>query len=90
MAGLLNNLSMNEDDWFDDEEEQRDNEHMSQQLEMQKLLKQLELKSKNMFRYLITEGFIEKTDRPDEYKYTPEGFVLAQQQYKKMREEGLL
>lgn len=81
---------MNEDDWFDDEEEQRDNEHMSQQLEMQKLLKQLELKSKNMFRYLITEGFIEKTDRPDEYKYTPEGFVLAQQQYKKMREEGLL
>jgi predicted transcriptional regulator len=90
MVGLLNNLSMNEDDWFDDEEEQRDNEHMSQQLEMQKLLKQLELKSKNMFRYLVTEGFIEKTDRPDEYKYTPEGFVLAQQQYKKMREEGLL
>jgi predicted transcriptional regulator len=89
MAGLLNNLSMNEDDWFDDENE--DEQSLApQQLEMQKLLRQLELKSKNMFRYLITEGFIEKTDRPDEYKYTPEGFVLAQQQYKKMREEGLL
>lgn len=89
MAGLLNNLPMNRDDWFDDEDE--DEQPLAQQqLEMQKLLKQLELKSKNMFRYLITEGFIEKTDRPDEYKYTPEGFVLAQQQYKKMREEGLL
>jgi len=88
MAGLLNNLPMNEDDWFDDEDEEQS--LAPQQLEMQKLLRQLELKSKNMFRYLITEGFIEKTDRPDEYKYTPEGFVLAQQQYKKMREEGLL
>lgn len=78
---------MNKDDWFDDEKE---TDNQQQQLEMQKLLMQLELKAKNMFRYLVTEGFIEKTDRPDEYKYTPEGFVLAQQQYKKMREEGLL
>jgi predicted transcriptional regulator len=78
---------MNKDDWFDDEEEEP---QAQQQLEMQKLLGQLELKAKNMFRYLLTEGFIEKTDRPDEYKYTPEGFVLAQRQYKKMREEGLL
>jgi predicted transcriptional regulator len=87
---------MNEDDRFDDEDEEYDREYEREpaqppaQLEMQKLLRQLELKSKNMFRYLITEGFIEKTDRPNEYKYTPEGFVLAQQQYKKMREEGLL
>lgn len=88
MADLLNNSPMNEDDWFDDEDEEQS--LAPQQLEMQKLLRQLELKSKNMFRYLITEGFIEKTDRPDEYKYTPEGFVLAQRQYKKMQEEGLL
>lgn len=81
---------MNKDDWFDDEKEKTDGQPSQQELEMQKLLMQLELKAKNMFRYLVTEGFIEKTERPNEYKYTPEGFVLAQRQYKKMQEEGLL
>jgi len=90
MAGLLNNLPMNSDEWHDEDENDRNEPTSRQQIEMQKLLGQLEIKSKNMFRYLLTEGFIEKTDRPDEYQYTPEGFVLAMQQYKKLREEGLL
>lgn len=78
----------NEDEnWLDDEQPEPSSKH---QLEMQKLLSEIERKSKSIFRYLLTEGFVEKTDTPGEYKYTPEGFVLAQQQYKKLQEEGLL
>jgi len=89
---MRNNLNMrdNSDNWYNDEDGDARRHDDPQQLEMQKLLGELERKSKNMFRYLITEGFIEKTDKPHEYKYTPEGFVLAQQQYKQLRKEGLL
>jgi predicted transcriptional regulator len=75
---------MDEPDW----NEQHNAEH--QHLEIQKLFKLMEAKAKSAMNYLVLEGFIIPTKNPGEYEYTPEGLVLAQQQYKKMRDEGLL
>lgn len=78
----------NHEHWEDDEP--TTSRQQQQQEQIQKLFAELELKSKKAMEYLVTEGFLEPTDTPGEYKYTPEGLVLAQQQYKQMREDGLI
>jgi hypothetical protein len=76
----------NHEDW--DEAEDQNHKDLSQ--EIQKLLTELEVKAKKAMNYLVLEGFVERTDDPNVFKYTPEGLVLAQQQHKKMLEDGLL
>ena len=75
---------MDEPDWNEE-----DDMHQ-RQLEIQKLFRLMEDKAKSAMNYLVLEGFVEPTETPGEYEYTPEGLVLAQQKYKKMRDEGLL
>jgi hypothetical protein len=75
---------MDESDWNEE-----DDVHQ-RQLEIQKLFRLMEDKAKSAMNYLVLEGFVEPTETPGEYEYTPEGLVLAQQKYKKMRDEGLL
>lgn len=79
---------MQEDDHEDWAEEHDPKD--TQNAEIQRLLSELELRAKTAMNYLILEGFVETTETPGVYKYTPEGLVLARQQYKKMKEEGLL
>jgi predicted transcriptional regulator len=75
-----------EDDWSEED----DNHSQKQPVEIQKLFAEMERKAKNMMDYLVLEGFLEPTDKPGVYKYTPEGLVLAQQQYKKMRDNDMI
>lgn len=82
---------------YEDEQENWSEENGSnnepfnkQQVEIQKLFAEIERVSARAMRYLVLEGFLEPTDKPGVYKYTPEGLVLANQQHKKMRDEGLL
>lgn len=79
-----------EDDWDEDEEESPKDIHKQHHHAIQKMFADMESKAKKSLHYLVTEGFLEPTDDPSVYKYTPEGLVLAQQQYKKMQEDGLL
>jgi predicted transcriptional regulator len=81
---------MDEEEWSDEEPEKEEPLHNKQQLEIQKLFASLEAKAKKSMQYLITEGFIEPTDEPGVFQYTPEGLVLAKMQYKKLQEEGLI
>ena len=76
----------NHEDW--DEAEEQGSANPSP--EIQKLLAEMERKAKKAMNYLVLEGFVERTEDPNVFKYTPEGLVLAQQQYKKMREDGLI
>ena len=69
---------MDEPDWNEE-----DDMHQ-RQLEIQKLFRLMEDKAKSAMNYLVLEGFVEPTETPGEYEYTPEGLVLAQQKYKKM------
>jgi hypothetical protein len=48
------------------------------------------VKAKKSMHYLVLEGFVEPTDDPNLFKYTPEGFVMAQKEYKKLKDQGLL
>ena len=76
------------EDWSDQNESNASEDR--RQLEIQKMFMAMERKAKNHLNYMLLEGFIERTDEPDVYKYTPEGLVLAHQKYKKLRDEGLL
>jgi predicted transcriptional regulator len=58
--------------------------------EINKLFAEMERKAKKSLHYLILEGFIKPTDIKGVYEYTPEGLVLAQQQYKRMRDDGMI
>ncbi len=58
--------------------------------EIQKMFEALEKRARKRTDYLLAEGFIETTDVPGVYKYTPEGLVLVHQHYKKLRDEGML
>jgi hypothetical protein len=80
--------SWNED--AEDESDMHQNPERQQHIEIQKLFSEMEKKAKKSMRYLELEGFVEKTDTPGVYKYTPEGLFLAQQQYKKMQDDGLI
>ena len=48
----------------------------------------MQKKEKNSLDYMEKEGFIEKTDIPGVFKYTPEGLVIMQEQYKKFKKNG--
>jgi predicted transcriptional regulator len=73
------------DRWSEDEDTQDE-----EALEVQKMLAAVDLLAKKAMRYLELEGFVERTDTPGVYKYTPEGLVLARKQYKEMKDQGLL
>lgn len=75
---------MDEEDWNENSELAR------RQTEIQKLFKLMEAKAKSAMNYLVLEGFIKATETPGEYEYTPEGLVLVQNQYRKLKDEGLL
>jgi hypothetical protein len=80
----------NEDDWGDEErlESSRD-AHKRQHEIIQNMFSDMEKRAKKSIEYLMLEGFIEPTEVPGVYEYTPEGLVLARQKYKKMLEDGL-
>lgn len=79
-----------EGDWQDDTPQDEREQQNPQQAEIQRLLQEIEKKAKNAMRYLLLEGFLETTDTPGEYKYTPEGLVLAQIEYKRLKTNGLI
>jgi predicted transcriptional regulator len=76
---------MNEDDWTDDPQEED-----ARSREIQKVFAEMERNAKKALHYLVLEGFVKPTDTPGVYEYTPEGLVLAQKQYKKMQDDGLI
>jgi hypothetical protein len=79
---------MDADEYWDDED--ADEEVDSKQQEIQKLFSEMAAKAKNSMRYMLLEGFVEPTEDPAVYKYTPEGFVMAHQEYKRLKDSGLL
>jgi predicted transcriptional regulator len=78
-------LNKDDEDWEDEDWEDEDPKEQ-QSREIQKLFSELHRKAENYMRYLLLEGFVEPGETPGTYKYTPEGLVLAQQEYKKMLE----
>jgi hypothetical protein len=52
--------------------------------QIQKLINELNRRSKKCMDYLVAEGFIEPTATPGVYNYTPEGLVLAKREFKKL------
>ena len=83
---------MSEDEhenWSEDESPEEAEHEDNESMEIQRLLSEMEVKAKKAIHYLLLEGFIEKTEISGVYKYTPEGLVLARQQYKQMKDEGL-
>jgi predicted transcriptional regulator len=77
---------------MDDEHEYWDeaSELNQKQTEIQKLFSLMEAKAKSAMNYLMLEGFVKASETSGKYEYTPEGLVLAQRQYKKLKDEGLL
>jgi hypothetical protein len=84
------NMQEYDDEWEDDEEESSDQINKRKNQEIQQMLSELERYAKKQIQYLLLEGFIEPTDDPKVYSYTPEGIVLAQQKYKQLKDEGLI
>lgn len=54
---------------------------------IQAMLREMEKKAKQRLNYLELEGFVEKTNIPGVYEYTPEGLVAIREQYKKILED---
>jgi hypothetical protein len=87
------NMKDSQDDWddqYESDNESPEENHKKKNQEIQRMLSDLERYAKKQIQYLLLEGFIEPTDDPKVYNYTPEGIVLAQQQYKKLKDEGLI
>jgi hypothetical protein len=80
----------NWDENAEDEDYMHQDPEKQQHIEIQKLFSEMERKAKKSMHYLELEGFVEKTEVPGVYKYTPEGLVLVQQQYKRMQDDGLI
>jgi hypothetical protein len=78
------------DDWYEENEADSPSRKEPSNEEVQRILAEMDKKAKNHIRYLIMEGFIEKTETPGVFKYTPEGLVLVQMQYKRLQDEGLI
>ena len=74
------------EDW--NNEENADQESDLDMSAIMSMLKQIEKRSKNTMNYFIKEGFIEVTEDPNVYKYTPEGLVLLQEKYKQIQKNG--
>lgn len=81
----------NEESYFDFENEKPENDQMpdKQMMEIQKMFSEIEARATKAMNYLVAEGFLERTDDPYVYRYTPEGLVMAHQQYKKIKEKGI-
>lgn len=80
----------NEDDNNWNEEGQKEPQKSNRDLQIQKMFAEMEKKAKSHINYMLLEGFIEPTDEKGVYKYTPEGLVLAHEQYKSLRRQGLI
>jgi hypothetical protein len=52
-----------------------------------RMLREMELKAKQRLNYLELEGFVQKTETPGVYEYTPEGLVAIREQYRKILED---
>lgn len=70
--------------------QQEDNMSDKQKLQIQRLFSEIEARAKKSIDYMVAEGFLDRTEDPGVFKYTPEGLFLAQQQYKQMKKDGLL
>ena len=66
---------------------EEENYKMSEQA-IQKFFEYMEKKHMKMVEYMEQEGFIERTDQPGVFKYTPEGLVVIQEHYKKLKNNG--
>jgi hypothetical protein len=84
-------MNNDEDDdselWDEDSEDSQpvSKEYVEEQI--QKMLRRMEEKAKQKLHYLESEGFVQKTEIPGVYEYTPEGLVIVREQYKKMMED---
>jgi hypothetical protein len=77
---------MNHQDYTPEEGDQY-SEKMSEKA-IQQFFAHMERKHKKMIDYMEQEGFIERTEEPGVFKYTPEGLVVIQEQYKKFKNNG--
>jgi hypothetical protein len=80
-----------EDESYFDSADEPESSQMSkkQKIEIQKMFSEIEARATNAMNYLVAEGFLERTEDPYVYRYTPEGLVMAHQQYKKIKEKGI-
>jgi hypothetical protein len=53
----------------------------------EEMMQAIKEKADNIFQYFIKEGFVEK-DEAGKYIYTPAGYVVAREQYKRLHERG--
>lgn len=72
----------------DDEDLELDELVKHIQKSLSHFLEFMQKQEKNDIDYMEKEGFIEKTDIPGMYQYTPEGFALIHEQYKKHKKNG--
>lgn len=89
---MIHDNDDDDDKWENSDDEEVPEDHLEKRLrdnkeQIQKMLSEMEKKAKKQMRYLELEGFVEKTDVPGVYKYTPEGLVLAREKYKKMLQD---
>jgi hypothetical protein len=68
----------------EDNESWAENSPQEKVEQIQKLINELNHRSKKCMDYLVAEGFIVPTDTPGVYNYTPEGLVLARRELKKL------
>lgn len=82
------NPNMNHDNYDEESEDDAPLENQEEFLKerIHSMLREMEKKAKQRLNYLELEGFIQKTDIPGLYEYTPEGIVAVREQYKKMTE----
>ena len=73
---------------FNPEDEELDALKEETEKAILKFFQHMEEKHKKMIDYMEKEGFIEKTEIPGVFKYTPEGLVLMQEQYRKFKKNG--
>jgi hypothetical protein len=76
---------MKDENEWSDQSEFCDDQEQQQKQEFEKLLEMLHKKHMRALDYLVAEGFLEKVG-DNQYNYTPEGYVLAMDQMKRMLE----
>lgn len=69
------------------EEDNNDVQKLSEKA-IQQFFLYMEMKHRKMIDYMEQEGFIERTEEPGVFKYTPEGLVVIQEHYKKIKKNG--
>lgn len=76
-----------DDLWDDRKKEPKPESDELVKKRIQDMLREMEKKAKQRLNYLELEGFVEKTNIPGVYEYTPEGLVAIREQYKKILED---